>query len=69
MADENVTASENTNETTEQATTPAVKASQTRPFRAGFDEAPCSEPRGLRQESSTAHRSGCRIPPASPMPM
>ena len=28
MADENVTASENTNETTEQATTPAVKASK-----------------------------------------
>ena len=28
MADENVTASENINETTEQATTPAVKASK-----------------------------------------
>lgn len=69
MADENVTASENTNETTEQATTPAVKASKPAVPSPGFDEAPCSEPRGLRQESSTAHRSDCRIHRASPMPM
>ena len=39
MADENVTASENTNETTEQATTPAVKASKPAAASTGFSDA------------------------------
>ena len=66
MADENVTASENTNETTEQATTPAVKASKPAvPSPASMKpHAPSPSPRKL-------HSTPLRLPhpPASPMPM
>lgn len=68
MADENVTASENTNETTEQATTPAVKASKPAVLSPAsmkpHARAPRPSPRKL-------HSTPLRLPhpPASPMPM
>ena len=57
MADENVTASENINETTEQATTPAVKASKPAvPSPASMKpHAPSLRP---SPRSSAAHRPG-----------
>ena len=69
MADENVTASENTNETTEQATTPAVKASKPAVPSPASMKPHAPSPRGLRQ--AKLHSTPLRLPhpPASPMPM
>ena len=61
MADENVTASENTTETTEQADDARNPGQQTGRPEPSVHEAACSEPRGLRQEGSAARRSGCSL--------
>lgn len=68
MADENVTASENTNETTEQATTPAVKASKPAVPSPASMKPHAPSPAAFAKK---LHSTPLRLPhpPASPMPM